>query len=583
MQENAISDILNPSNMYPLKTERETVSAGEVFHDKRVWKSLLERNRLLMQYEKKGELPASIAEINRMSVPDGYLPEELSHQDVTGEQIIRQAILIESAPFLKAITTHPDYKELPGYEKQRRIMRGLGNTLNLLIRAGNLFRKKKIHTMLGSKAELNIAYHCFGAVWPAGINLYSILREMYPAFHARITGQIPVYVAKKFENLIESRVARNTVHGIGRFTIDDDGRFFGLYPVAEVPEEQVTVDSQFVAQDQMGRRAIAGRMLGDAIEILHESKDMRILIIDYAGGAGNISELLLKQIYALSENNVKSMLMNQLKILVIDIEDDQLAAGENRFNQMDRKAELKGINDKIIFLKGDVAKPLKECPLRSLKEKFGVEFLNKSVSFGMTSYTIGALDNLSGKDGRTYAEAMADEMRNQCWKIYAADFSSPMWRLNGFLRDTGRWGVEFMRSVHGAADQRDKDKPLNRILTAALELRYGLRIKTVADFVKFMALGPGVAAHYNTVWPDSDGHNSGYTVMDDGNLKKPSILSFAERLQDYGVNAYYKSRVLLFGAIDIGRTSKGNRVWAFIPSCVTDFVAAVNEKNSPFL
>lgn len=31
-------------------------------------------------------------------------------------------------------------------------------------------------------------------------------------------------------------------------------------------------------------------------------------------------------------------------------------------------------------------------------------------------------------------------MFKQCWKVYAVDFSSPMWRLLAFLKDTGKWG-----------------------------------------------------------------------------------------------------------------------------------------------
>ncbi|MGR3319981.1 MAG: hypothetical protein ACUZ8O_16050 [Candidatus Anammoxibacter sp.] len=582
MLDNAIGSILSSSNMCFLEIERETVDSSEVFHDQRVSKSLLEHSKVLMQYEKGAELPASIVEINNMSVPDSYLPEELSHQKLTGCQVIEQAKLIKNAPFLRAVTSHPDFKELPGYEKQRRIMRDQGKILNLLRGFGNLFRNKKIHTMLGSRAELTIAHQCFGTIWPAGVNLYSILREMYPAFHARVTGQIPVYVADNFENLLDSKATVNTTFcGIARFTVDDDYRFQGLYPVAEVPEDEVTLDSQFISQDQLGRMVIASRMLDDAISILQKNNDQRIVFIDYAGGVGNISELLLKEIYAMPEGSMKLRLMNQLRIVVIDVADDQLAAGENRFSQMEQKLELKEINDKIIFLKGDVTKPLSEDLLRRLRMKFGEEFLNKSVFSGMTSYTIGALDNLHGEGGKTYAEAMADEMYNQCWKIYAVDFSSPMWRLNGFLRDTGKWGIEYMRSVHGVADQQDKDRPLNRMLAVVLKLRYGLEVKTVADFVKFMALGPGLASHYSTVWPDSDGHNSGYTVLQDGALKKPSILSFAERLQGYGSDVYYKSKVMLFGAVDIGRASKGKRTWAFIPGSVADFVVAENIKNRP--
>ncbi len=583
MLEEAINAILEPSTMHPLRVEREKVDAGDVFHDQRVWKSLQEYSKTVRYYEEEGKLPASVTEINRMTVPDGYVPEDISHQDIAGTYLIKQVRLIEDAPFLKAITSHPDYKEVPGFEKQRRLMSDTAHALSLLRKVGNLFRKEKIHTMLGSPAEARLAQLCFGVIWPPGINLYSVLREMYPAFHARLTGQIPVYVAENLENLLDTRVYSNAIHGIGRLTVDDSGRLLGLYPVAEVPVDQVTLDSKFVSQDQLGRRAIAKRILYDLFEILQRNKNKRVVVIDYAGGVGNVSELLLKQIYALPQGDMKIGMMNQLRIAVIDIEDDQLAAGRKRFDQMSRKPELKGINDKIIFIKGDVTKPLNEEQLKAVKEKFGAEFLNRPVFLGISSYTVGALDNLSRNDGTTYTQAMADEMFKQCWKIYTVDFSSPMWRLEDFLRDTGKWGKEYLRVIHGIVDQKDENASLNRMVAAVLKLRYGLVFNSLADFVRFMASGPGLASHYVTVWPGSDGHNAGYTVLDDGLLKKPSILSFAERLQSYGAQVDYKSKVWLFATNDLGRTSKRNRAWAFLPGWIADFVVAENEGNSPFV
>jgi hypothetical protein len=150
-----------------------------------------------------------------------------------------------------------------------------------------------------------------------------------------------------------------------------------------------------------------------------------------------------------------------------------------------------------------------------------------------------------------------------------------------FLRDTGRWGKEYLRAVHGVAEQKDENTPLNKALAAGLKLRYGLTFNTVADFVRFMASGPGLASHYHTAWPGSDGHNSGYSVTEDGSMKKPGILSFTERLKGYGARVDYKSKVWLFATSDLGRASKGTRAWAFIPGWIGDFVVAENEKHRP--
>ena len=103
-----------------------------------------------------------------------------------------------------------------------------------------------------------------------GINLYSVLRELYPAFHARITGQVPVYVAGAMDDLAGKPVDSSTVSGVGRFGIDRHGRFLGLYPVCNVPAGHVTSNTAFVSQDQLGRKAIVSRILEDILQIVRK-------------------------------------------------------------------------------------------------------------------------------------------------------------------------------------------------------------------------------------------------------------------------------------------------------------------------
>jgi hypothetical protein len=453
--------------------------------------------------------------------------------------------------------------------------------LNLLRSVGNFFRKNKIHTMVGSPAEVKIASRCFGNLWPAGINLYGILRELYPAFHARVTGQAPIYVANHMEDLLDTPMDSRAVRGIGRFSIDRHGRFLGLYPVSEVPQEQVTLDSTFVSQDQLGRKAIVNRIMEDIIHALKITANRSVIVIDYAGGVGNMSELLLKRIYDLPDESLKKLLMDKVRVAVIDIADDQLAAGINRFQQMEKQFRYAQMFSRIIFLNGDVTKPLNAEHISALKAKFGEASLANPLYLGMTSYTIGALDNITLGNGTTVAQAMADEMFKQCWKVYAVDFSSPMWRLSAFLKDTGKWGREYLRTVHGYTEKEDEQESMHLPAALYLKIRFGLALRSVADFVRFMSVGAALASHYTTVWPDSDGHNAGYCVVEDGTLKKPGILSFAERLQGQGATLYYKSKVWLFGTMDLGGTSGGNRAWAFIPAWIADFVVAENHGNEP--
>ena len=570
-------DLVDPATMYPLKLERDTVEARQVFHDQSAWEDLLTYSRTIKQYENEGCIPASIAAINQMKVQNGYVPEEISHQELTGRQLIRQAKLISKAPFFKAITSHVENREVNGFYKQKRLIEETIQILNLLRRVGNVFRSNKIHTMLGTPVEVNVAWECFGAIWPAGIDLYAILRELYPAFHARITGQIPHYIAENLDCLLDQNVDRKSILGVGRFLVDDNSRFLGLYPVAEVPAEHVTLDSTFISQDQIGRKALVKRVLDDITDIMQGDRNKSIVVLDYAGGVGNLSELLLKMIYSLEDNELRARLLNKVKAVVIDLEEDQLAAGRKRFEVMGKKPELQGIKDRIIFMKGDVTKPLSEYQLKSIHNKFGINYHDQPIYLGMTAYTIGALDIQSDQDVTTYAQAMAREVFKQCSKIYAVDFSSPMWRLDDFLRDTNGWGKEYLRTIHGVPDPQDEYIPLPRIIASWLSFRHGLKCKTIAEFVRSMALAPALAAHYITAWPGSEGHSAGYSIGECGMIKKPGILSFANSLQSYGASVAYKSKVWLVGTLDLGRTSKDNRAWAFIPGWVADFVVARNK------
>ena len=570
-------DLVDPATMYPLKLERDIVEARQVFHDQSAWEDLLTYSRTIKQYENEGCVPDSIAAINHMKVQNGYVPEEISHQELTGRQLIRQAKLISEAPFFKAIKSHVENREVEGFYKQKRLIEETLLILNLLRRIGNVFRSNKIHTILGTPVEVKVAWQCFGTIWPAGIDLYAILRELYPAFHARITGQIPHYIAENLECLLDQDVDRKTIRGVGRFLVDDKSRFLGLYPVAEVPVEHVTLDSTFISQDQIGRKALVKRVLDDITDMMQGDRNKSIVVLDYAGGVGNLSELLLKMICSLEDNELRARLMNKVKAVVIDLEDDQLEAGRKRFEVMGKKPELQGIKDRIIFMKGDVTKPLSEYQLKSIQNKFGIKYHDQPIYLGMTAYTIGALDIQSDQDVTTYAQAMAREVFKQCSKIYAVDFSSPMWRLDDFLRDTDRWGKEYLRTIHGMPDPQDEYTPLPRIISSWLSFRHGLKCKTIAEFVRSMALAPALAAHYLTAWPGSEGHSAGYSVGECGMIKKPGILSFANSLQSYGANVAYKSKVWLVGTLDLGRTSEDTRAWAFIPGWVADFVVAGNK------
>ncbi|MCP4716866.1 MAG: hypothetical protein GY868_17215, partial [Deltaproteobacteria bacterium] len=103
MPEKAVQFMLDPAAMRSLRIERDSVKAGEVFGDVRVGRQLCDHGKLLRRYEQSGSVPESIAAINALTVPDGDVPEAISHQDVSGRQVRQQARLITRARFRNAV------------------------------------------------------------------------------------------------------------------------------------------------------------------------------------------------------------------------------------------------------------------------------------------------------------------------------------------------------------------------------------------------------------------------------------------------------------------------------------------------
>jgi hypothetical protein len=134
------------------------------------------------------------------------------------------------------------------------------------------------------------------------------------------------------------------------------------------------------------------------------------------------------------------------------------------------------------------------------------------------------------------------------------------------LSTTGDWGRAYLRTLHGEVDEADETEPLDGRLARFLKLRYGAKLETLAQFVRYMSVSPRLAAHLNCVWPHLDGHNSGYSLQEDGTFKQPSILAFADKLQSLGADVRCMSKVFLVGALDVGSTGRAHRVWALVPS-----------------
>ena len=219
-----------------LRVERQMVKAEDVFHNEKSWKGLQDYHNLMKRYEQANDIPRSIEQINAMTVKDGYIPEDLSHQEITGRGLRRQAKYIFRAPFLKAVTSHPEYCDVPGFEIPKQVMKESILTSSTALRSvGNLFRKNKIHTMVGSPTEVKSPVAVLATSGRRVLISMEFYGKLYPAFHARITGQVPMYVANAMENYSTPRwIPVRSGVSEGSASIGMAG-FLAYTPVSEVP------------------------------------------------------------------------------------------------------------------------------------------------------------------------------------------------------------------------------------------------------------------------------------------------------------------------------------------------------------
>jgi hypothetical protein len=579
--EREVVEMLEPARMDAFRLERTEVMAEEVFCRAETIEHLQTHTVRYREMTHNRELAGELDKIQAAFVPSGYVPEGLSEPDQSGRNLEDQAQLIDRADFLKAIASHPDTQIIRGYEKTRELLHEVGSLDPRVNDGARGSRNLPIKAVLDTPGEANLIEKCFGVVWPVGVDLYSILREMYPSFHAKINMQIPLTVAERFSELLHDNVNSSKIAGLGQIAVNAQGRYLGIYPTGSINKDGVTIHGQFVAQDQVARKAIVYRVLVDAIEILTQYPEQVVIVIDYAGGTGNLSELFLRQVFAMQQSELKEKLLSRVRVVVLDTAQEQLNAGKRRFEKFGKRKDLEGIDKKVFWFCHDIADPLNGDLSRIFRETHDPLHPTRPVYIGMNAYTLGALDTMMRPNGRTWVRAMADESYRKCWKIYAVDFSSPMWRLNDFLRDTSEWGREYLRLVHGCPEPLDEQEKLPDIFAALVRQKVARSIETVADYLKAVPLAPGLASHYMTVWPHRDGHCAGYSVQEDGSLRKPGIISYAKRLGDLGSNIKYKSRVFVFFATDIGGLESDRRLWAFAPGRVADFLVATNERNSP--
>lgn len=518
----------------PFRLERDRVSASEIY-------GISDLKRRIMRRHQRANFNST--HISLPPVVD--FPENLSAQDLQAKNLEKQAQALLGTDLLSAIgkfSTTPIRKYL-----FKIIMREI-------IKATGSLNEDNITLRHGSRAERELAWKCFSSDWPPGVDLYDALEKAYPAYHAQMVGHRPQALvdAAQINRLIGEGIAEGkiTKPSLLKATVKNS-TFMGLFPVIELPKKDLGPETEWKSQDQLGRKELCDRILQQADGLLTEDPNKQILVVDYAGGVGNLTEVLFQQIDELPNSKKKTLIQKKLKVIVRELHQGQINGGLDKFTKLEKTYPW--IKGKYAFVQSDITKPIDEEQTEIIKKQFGGDYeIKNSILLGMTAYTLGALPPPVLID-------LAKEIKNDCYYFDAIDFSSPAWRQNAFLKQTGNFGRTYLRNVHGVSEESDS-------LFAKI-------------WLKAMRLARGLGDHYNETWPGEWGHNSGYGVQDDGTLRKPSILEFGELLHGQGLNLQIRSTVNSFSFIHVGKTSQGNVALGIIPGWVRDDIFFINEEN----
>ncbi|MDA8402917.1 MAG: hypothetical protein M0Z56_01780, partial [Desulfobacteraceae bacterium] len=471
-------------------------------------------------------------------------------QDVPAYMMSMQAEAILNFPFMRHV--HQQYKSLPGYRVQRAIIVAI---LKMNVR----FCPKRVVLGHCTLPEISLTKAAFASDIGC-FDLYKVLGPGYPVYHAEMTRRIPAYVAANMDALIHAGTSRIKTPA-EFFVWGKKRRFMGVYPVIEVPESHLSPDSSWVSQDHLARKEICRQILNDAKNTLKANPEQPVYVIDFGGGVGNLSEVLLKKIYAMpdTEAETRELLKRKVRVIVREASGGQIRGGRLRFEKMESEQtatgfHLKGINGKICFLKNDITLPMEspdqlrtggKTASETLLAKWPDINLENSLVIGVSAYVFGAIPS-------ELMEKAAKEICRQCTRFYAVDFSSPSWRPAAFLKDTGEWGSAYLRAIHGQTD--------------------GWVDALLHPHVKYLALSPGLASQYAS-WPGADGHSAGYAICEDGTLLPPNILTIAEKMRQlHEKKVYYKSKVRLYTLLYLGHTIQGNVALASVPGWVADYL-----------
>ncbi|MEM2139305.1 MAG: hypothetical protein QXM96_04090 [Candidatus Woesearchaeota archaeon] len=324
--------------------------------------------------------------------------------------------------------------------------------------------------------ERRAAKLAFGTAIDKNIDLYKLLGDLYNPFHAFLTG-------RTLENLESYR----------------KGLFLG-FPLYEIPQSVLTDTTIWFSQDYLGRRRLVRNILQDIISLLKTNQfneGQKIYVIDYAGGLGNLTEVLFEEIDTIEDENIKKRVRNSVRVIIREYSEKQIKAGEKRFNFKYQETDYK---NSYVFVRSDITKKLEESSpdkkdiISQIKEKwpdFDITNFYNSVRIGMMSYAAGALPT-------EVIKKLANIISEECNLFFTNDFSSPKTRLNEFLDQTKEKGKQYLKLYHP------------EIFSFPFNIIYGI-----------FSLVKGLRAQYET-WPG--GHKSGYTRDSKGKIIASNIL-----------------------------------------------------------
>ena len=137
---------------------------------------------------------------------------DLLHQSQPGKNLQEQIASITGQEYFSLIEQAA--KPLPGYRIQKGLIKSTMLFLNSLVKRDNIKNNTNNTYPLLSKEGIRFVETFFGSELPNKLDLYDILGEQYPSFHARSVQQVPEEVAEQLLSGNMKFAKKNELKGI---------------------------------------------------------------------------------------------------------------------------------------------------------------------------------------------------------------------------------------------------------------------------------------------------------------------------------------------------------------------------------